>query len=446
MVSSLQSSRILMSESTYWFEVLFLGILIQVVVERRDAFQLLRNVRNRRANYFLEEIKPGDLERECYEELCSQEEAAEIFQSKEKTLEFWYRYQKVFECEYKNGGCLHYCSDSAPTRTSVTCSCAKGYELEPDGKSCQETAKYPCGKQWTRGSMLRSLPDDVDHTHPASNHTLPHSIHTHLENVSHSDLNDSDTRIVGGQLQPQGGSPWQVLLRRKDENGFCGGTLISPRWVITAAHCLQETPDHVTIGDYDKLRPDEGEQQIRVEKVLVHPHFHEYTFDSDIALLYLSQPVEFSAVVSPACMPNAHLAKVLMMENQRGLVTGWGATSFLGSSSRFLRKVVLPVIGQEECMRSTEQVITDNMFCAGFLQAEMDACTGDSGGPFVVNYRGTWFLTGIVSWGEKCAAAGKYGVYTRISNFLQWIHDEMKQQEEIARQNTTATNSPKTLQ
>ncbi|KAI4873691.1 hypothetical protein NFI96_017521, partial [Prochilodus magdalenae] len=498
--------RVPMSESTYWFVILTLGTLAQglpssVFVERSNAAQLLRNVRNRRANYFLEEMKPGNLERECFEEVCSQEEATEIFQSKEKTMEFWYRYQRlercrdnpclnggicsrdpighsclcpphftglrceteVFECEYKNGGCLHYCRNSDPARKSVTCSCAEGYELEPDGKSCQQTAQYPCGKQWSHGSLHRSLLDDLNHDHPLLNHTQPLSNHTHPlsnhtrlpsnythpENGSHPGLDeseDSDTRIVGGQLQQQGGSPWQVLLRNKDENGFCGGTLISPRWVITAAHCVEEAPDHVTIGDYDKLRPDEGEQRIKVEKVVTHPHFHEYTFDSDIALLYLSQPVQFSSVVSPACLPNAHLAKVLMMENQQGLVSGWGAMSYLGRSSRFLRKVVLPVISHEKCAQSTEQIITDNMFCAGFPSADKDACTGDSGGPFMVNYRGTWFLTGIVSWGERCAVAGKYGVYTRLSNFLQWIHNEIREQEEMVSKNTTASNTPKTLQ
>ena len=79
------------------------------------------------------------------------------------------------------------------------------------------------------------------------------------------------------------------------------------------------------------------------------------------------------------------------------------------------------------------QVITDNMFCAGYLEASRDACSGDSGGPFVVHYRGTWFLTGVVSWGERCAARGKYGVYTRLGNYLGWIQDTMRREEERER-------------
>ncbi|XP_058269350.1 coagulation factor X isoform X2 [Hemibagrus wyckioides] len=490
--------RVQMSESVFClviflFTTYTISLQSAVFLKHRDAVRILRH---RRANYFLEEVMPGDLERECYEEICSKEEAAEIFQSREKTTEFWYRYQsqskchenvcfnrgvctisegrykcvcpphytgthcetEVFECEYKNGGCLHYCRDAQPVGSSVTCSCADGYDLEEDGKTCEVKAQYPCGKQWTQGFLLRSLPDDLNHNHTSedpkhylTNNTQFKPNHTHsLENATHplyniSASDDSDRRIVGGMLQRQGGSPWQALLRNKDENGYCGGTLINLRWVITAAHCLQETPDHVTLGDYDKFRPDEGEQKIKVEKVVAHPHYHDYTFDSDIALLYLAKPVVFSSVVSPACLPNVQLAKRLERPGENGLVSGWGATSYLGRASRFLMKVSLPVVDQKDCMDSTDQVITDNMFCAGYLHAEKDACSGDSGGPFVVNYRGTWFLTGVVSWGEQCAADGKYGVYTRISNFLHWIGDEMKKHEETINKNNKQTSTNSTL-
>ncbi|CAB1347444.1 unnamed protein product [Coregonus sp. 'balchen'] len=126
------------------------------------------------------------------------------------------------------------------------------------------------------------------------------------------------------------------------------------------------------------------------------------------------------SIAMPACLPNGQLARHLQREDVRGMVTGWGTTQYLGCYSRFLRKVALPVVDQQKCIRSTEQVITD-MFCTGYLEASLDACSGDSGGPFVVNYRGTWFLTGVVSWGEKCAAKGKYGIYTRLVNYLHWI-------------------------
>ncbi|KAL2095859.1 hypothetical protein ACEWY4_008007 [Coilia grayii] len=469
--------------------ILWLGA---VFLEPHKASGLLR-ARRPRANSFLEEIRPGNLERECYEEMCSQEEAFEIFQTKEKTMEFLYKYQEinhcrfnpclnggicavdrneyqclcpprfegknceteVFDCEYKNGGCLHYCSSW--DRTTVTCSCAEGYELEEDGKSCRPTVKFACGKQWADIPYYRSL--DTSDTELLYTPTNPNSTHSDWDNSTTGEANSNntekgsvndgydidlleleanDTRIVGGQLQKQGGSPWQVLIRRTDGYGFCGGTLINNRWVVTAAHCLQNKADHVTIGDYDKMRTDPGEQKIAVARSIAHPFFHDYTFDSDIALLYLAEPVTFGPFAAPACLPNPNLFRHLVRDGTTGIVTGWGAMRYLGRSSRFLRKVALPVVDQMKCMGSTEQIITDNMFCAGFLNREQDACSGDSGGPYVVNYRDTWFLVGVVSWGEKCAAEGKYGVYTRIGNYLNWIRDTISDHERSAKHTSTS--------
>ncbi|KAL4648481.1 coagulation factor X-like isoform X1 [Arapaima gigas] len=451
-------------------------MLCVVFLEKINAVQVLR-IRKPRGNFFLEEVMPGNLERECYEEICSQEEAFEIFQTKEKTMEFWYRYKnlnvcqknpcmnggicsvdrndfvclcppqyegkmceiEVFECQYKNGGCLQYCTNKGRT-AHVECSCAEGYQLQEDGKTCEPTVPFPCGKKWQATFTYRSLLDDhlLNESDPdmLSTPSPPLSNYTNNGENSTEDVllqtldGQNEKRILGGMLEKQGGSPWQILIHREDGSGFCGGTLLSPRWVVSAAHCFERTPHHVTIGDYDKMRPDEKEQCIRVEFVLKHPHYHEYTYDSDIALLYLAQPVQLGAFAIPVCLPNAHLAELLLRESNMGTVTGWGAMQYLGLSSRFLRKVDLPVVDQKKCIQSTEQVITDNMFCAGYLDKQMDACSGDSGGPFVTHYRGTWYLTGIISWGEGCGTNGKYGVYTRVENFLTWIQETIHEHEQ----------------
>ncbi|KAM9820277.1 coagulation factor VII [Neosynchiropus ocellatus] len=465
------------------------------------AGQLLRSsaTRWRRANsLLLEELLPGNLERECYEESCSQEEVAEIFLSPEKSLEFWFRYTNlnpcrsnpcqnggfcsldrgvfvclcppqfhgrtcdsdVLQCRYKNGGCMQYCRD-LPGGATVQCGCADGYVLEADGRRCEpagnarrlhvaqrlqfsrhgpvseprsgSTVAFPCGRQQvaalqpgrSRGGLSNVTGVNASWTgSPAL--AKPENTSSHGGNVSEWEWPDDMTpRIVGGGLEKRGGSPWQVLIRRADGYGFCGGTLVSDRWVVSAAHCFQEAADHVTIGDYDKQRPDPGEQVIRIQQVVLHPHFHSFTFDSDLALVLLARPVVWGPTAVPACLPDPHLSTYLLREGHRGVVTGWGATSFMGRSSRFLRSVALPVVSHRDCSGSTEQVVTDNMFCAGYLQASMDSCSGDSGGPFVVHYRGTWFLTGVVSWGERCAAPGKYGVYTRLGNYLRWMSDTM---------------------
>ncbi|XP_068172819.1 coagulation factor X [Antennarius striatus] len=456
-----------------------------VFLDQSSAGQILGSApRRRRANaLFMEELLPGDLERECYEERCSQEEAAEIFQTREKTLEFWFKYTNLnacrinpclnggmclmdrgaftcvcppqyqgktcasvlLECRYRNGGCVQYCRD-LPGGAGVQCGCADGFQLDPDGRSCSQTTPFPCGLQQRAllsrarslgpASELENVTADGwppalnltgtdDHPTEANATSEPRANETQPRGEDGGWEEDLEPRVVGGSLERQGGSPWQVLVRRADGYGFCGGTLVSDQWVVSAAHCFQETADHVTIGDWDKRRPDPGEQVIPVQQVFVHPHFHSFTFDSDLALLFLARPVVRGPTAAPACLPDPHLSKYLLQDGNRGQVTGWGVTHYLGRSSRFLRKVALPVVSFRHCTASTEQVITDNMFCAGYLDASMDACSGDSGGPFVVNYRGTWFLTGVVSWGEKCAAKGKYGVYTRLGNFLSWIRDTM---------------------
>ncbi|XP_047450570.1 coagulation factor IX isoform X2 [Mugil cephalus] len=436
--------------------LLLCSTLVQcsVVLDHPSAAQILSSSsRRRRSNsQFLEELLPGNLERECYEERCSQEEAGEIFQSHEKTMEFWFRYTdlnpcgtnpclngglcsldrghvtclcppqyhgnlcqtEVLECRYRNGGCLQYCRDLAGG-AGVQCGCADGFRLEADGKSCSQNVAFPCGRQqrtWSsrsRSGLINvTMETDAMLDGNVTDSWLELNATELTVNASsggnQTEVGGAMTRIVGGSLETQGGSPWQVLIRRADGFGFCGGTLVSDRWVVSAAHCLEETPDHVTVGDYDKKRPDPGEQLIQVQQVFVHPHFHSFTFDSDIALLYLSKPVLRGPTASPACLPDPHLSQYLLKDNSMGLVTGWGSTRYLGPSSRFLRKVTLPVVRFQDCTASTDQVITDNMFCAGYLESSLDACRGDSGGPFVVNYRGTWFLTGVVSWGEKCAA------------------------------------------
>ncbi|XP_053162257.1 coagulation factor X-like [Hemicordylus capensis] len=472
------------------------NLSFSVFMRKEEASQVLRI--HKRANSFLEEIRPGNMERECIEEKCSFEEANEIFKSREKTMEFWFNYNDLNPCEenpcknggicmvkhylyscicppkfggnqceieksecwYKNGGCWQYCQDTEQS-LHVICSCAMGYTLNEDGKSCIQSDQFPCGlvKKSTRSLEETSAEQNQTYTWNMTemNETIAQEEDTASWNqtwaqedsaewnqtvvlggikegfegnfteedlYSRLDTNSNDPRIVGGSFCHPGDCPWQVLLQNKRGDGFCGGSLISSQWVLTAAHCLDTiVPHQVTVGDFDKHQREKDEQKVRVRQYWQHPHYNSENYNNDIALLQLTSNVVFSKNVIPICLPSPNLATLLLEDRTQGLVSGWGATHTKGRSTRFLLKVRLPLVSLETCRQSTEKLITDNMFCAGYANEARDSCTGDSGGPFAVSYRNTWYLLGIVSWGEGCAEVGKYGAYTRVSNYISWIKE-----------------------
>lgn len=156
-----------------------------------------------------------------------------------------------------------------------------------------------------------------------------------------------------------------------------------------------------------------------------HPH-HKYSFKNspynhDIALVKLTSPVELSNERRPICLGPKEFIQNIVRESTSSLVSGWGRIRFRGPEATKLQKLEIPYVDRTKCKQSSRDHITRFMFCAGFESEQKDSCQGDSGGPHATNYKGTWFLTGIVSWGEECAKDGKYGVYTRVSEYYRWI-------------------------
>nr|XP_040036681.1 coagulation factor IXb isoform X2 [Gasterosteus aculeatus aculeatus] len=244
---------------------------------------------------------------------------------------------------------------------------------------------------------------------------------------------NTDQRIVGGNDAIPGEIPWQVaLMSRSDtlqrEGVFCGGSLISELWVITAAHCLVPTNPNledffVRVGEHDVSQAEGSEQDHEVAEKHMH-HLYDTAksaYDNDIALLKLAKPVVLSNRRRPICLGLKDFTENLSRESSTSLVSGWGNLRTTGSQPNKLQKLEVPYVDRTVCKQSSEKPITSGMFCAGFENEVKDSCKGDSGGPHATNYKGTWFLTGIVSWGEECAKAGKYGVYTRVARFIAWI-------------------------
>ncbi|XP_016309140.1 transmembrane protease serine 4b isoform X3 [Sinocyclocheilus anshuiensis] len=244
--------------------------------------------------------------------------------------------------------------------------------------------------------------------------------------VSCSDCGEvvGEDRIVGGLDTAVEHWPWQVSLQWNHQH-VCGGALLSKHWVISTAHCFtgrtrELSPWTVVLGQTEVA----GSRGVSVETIVVHNNYSRLSNDFDIAMLKLTWPVTVGDSILPVCLPPHQLSMKEML-----VVTGWGLLKEKGELPSVLQKASVPLIDRSECSKPSVygSAITPRMLCAGFLKGNIDACQGDSGG-LLVYLSSRWQLMGIVSWGVGCAREGKPGVYTDVSQLLNWIYTVMERQ------------------
>nr|CAH0103865.1 unnamed protein product [Daphnia galeata] len=227
-------------------------------------------------------------------------------------------------------------------------------------------------------------------------------------------------RIIGGREATPGRWPWQVAILNRFKEAFCGGTLIGTRWVLTAAHCLRKRL-YVRIGEYDLVEDDGTEMDFRVEEVFVHPEYDPETVDNDVALLRLPEAIKLGQQgIRLACLPQPGQSLPI---TQKCTIIGWGKErSSHVFGTEVLHEAEVPIVKTSACREVYEDYfITENMFCAGYRKGRIDSCAGDSGGPLLCSVGDRWTIFGITSFGEGCGKRGKFGIYTKVPNYVSWI-------------------------
>ncbi|XP_061721572.1 CLIP domain-containing serine protease HP8-like [Cydia pomonella] len=267
---------------------------------------------------------------------------------------------------------------------------------------------------------------------------LQHAVN--LPSRNECGLLSTTDRIFGGQVAGLEELPWlariKYLLRSK-EIYACHASLITDRFLITAAHCVvdQQIID-VRLGDWDAETEIDCIQEdcndppvdVKVDAKFIHPSYHRQTLVGDIALLRLAHPVNFTEFIRPVCLPTTeYIARIDYDPDSEYLTGGWGKTEFETRSAikRKIRLTAVPIPTCRAAIRRMSDQLAASSICAGGRKGE-DSCSGDSGSSLVrlasENRRFNWFLFGVTSFGSsKCGSEGIPGIYSRVTYYMDWI-------------------------
>lgn len=367
----------------------------------------------RAGSYLLEEIFEGNLEKECYEEICAYEEAREVFEHDEDTVEFWRQYlggspcksqpclnggsckdyirgytctcTEGFEgthCAFAKGlchpwrldGCAHYCR---PGPSSYLCSCARGHQLGPDRKACEPHDKCACGVLSTRGGMVSV----------------------------------ADRWSIAA-------FPWQVRLRDAEGRAFCAGVLVDKSFVLTTASCALQ-PSNISVGM--GISGAGGElEELAVRHRHVHPQYDHDSGDNDLALLELALPLQCPDEGRPICVPEMDFAKHVLVPGNDGLLSGWT----LNGSELAELPTQLPVmpLDSSKCASTLNVTITTRTYCERVGMVKCRAALWGAGSAVVRQHRGTWFLTGLLS---SASPEQPVVLLTKVSRYALWFWQVM---------------------
>ncbi|XP_042315258.1 vitamin K-dependent protein Z isoform X1 [Sceloporus undulatus] len=379
-----------------------------VFLSGKDANKVIARSKRGRS-MILEEIFQGNLERECLEERCTYEEAREAFEDTEKTNQFWNGYFggiqcssspclhnsvckdsiRSYTCNCTDGfeglncafaknecrhemdvGCQHFCY---PELKSYRCSCAKGYELGQDKKSCIPLNKCACGRSQDYIATQLSATE--------KNHR---------------------------------GFPWQVLLLNADDQWFCGGVLLKTNFVLTTAECALLSPVSVAIGLNNLQR---GRQVIHVKQTNIHIRYDNETGENNLALLELRRHIDCDSYHLPICVPERDFAENVLISKLAATLSGWKVAE--NQSADPLSELSVSYLNENECKQNLNRSLITREFCGYSHEGPSELLAGGSFS--AIDYKGTWFLTGVLEPWATEASNWETLIFTKTTRYMMWF-------------------------
>ncbi|CAB4010162.1 chymotrypsinogen B-like, partial [Paramuricea clavata] len=304
----------------------------------------------------------------------------------------------------------------------------KGSLMHVMSKTCARPSSYPVSNEDTTMVVLNALCDSTKNKFELVTVPMPTPTSLPVAGNCGQVMLAKSVLVIGGVNAKRGAWPWQVALKRSGRF-ICGGSLIKPDWVVTAAHCISTgvRPDTyaVVLGEHDRRTTEGSENEITVKRYIKHPQYNRpYPINNDIALLQLRSPAKLGSRINTVCLPPQDYNVPI---TSTCYITGWGKIRHPGSSHPILQQAEMPPVSNPVCHEKLKKspagsslTITKNMICGGKEGSVISGCHGDSGGPYVCkDTSGRWFLQGSVSWGSpRCSTAERYSLCKsgKISN------------------------------